>query len=1633
MDPNRRSEVERLLLDRIQKQLSAAGIQGVEGETLRGPMREVLSNLQLASDEERALAPGAQGPRGASPIDRFLSLRIERAIQAALEAAARLVGAPRAPVAPRVLVHRTHAGAGEAEPRAPLPAPAAETVEALAREGRGVLVLADGPMLDGFLDRYRDFRIGQAGLGLHVRSGETEDPLLTLGAHDPDAVHVLESESALAELELTLETAIRSRIDAAAEPAPAVPSTQAPTGTTPALLPPDAADIPRDPSDPLVGSLFDGKYLILRRMGTGGFGVVYEARDVRLDHRVAIKLLHPGATRSPEELEAFRSEARRATRLSHPNIVDWKTFEQSRDGVWYFVMELLEGEELDAVMKREGRMDARRTGRILLQVLDALRAAHDIGDGQAVLHLDLKPKNVFLVREHGGQGADRVKVIDFGIGQLAGAEAPQEPTTAAGETRAAEPDQELVGDAADEWNGSTVALGEQTLLSVHTLDKPYAGETQPQAADSQAIPRSTACTPEYAAPEQCAHLLPELEAVPLDGRADLYALGVIGFQMLTGQLPFEKPKRRKDLLHLKQSVEPRKVSSLGVRVPKRLAQFIDRCIARSRDARFRDANEAYEALADIVDPPLRKSLLAAAAALVIGAVATAWIVGRSFVRPGLDLYTKVGDVERSLAGGRLHLGPKRDHATLRVSGLESGAQIRGVRLVDSRDPGASEIQGFHASVSSAREVVVSAEHAFERIQHPAYLEVRSGGKDSLWSVPFELVWIGEQAWELEGLSVQGQGERALDPAGARLEIRVRGSADDIATVRVENGARSLAASRDTTLSHAEEGVYTVPLEELSLEGPTATLHALVTDCVDRTVEKSFRARLATGVLALDDASLDSTPVGGRYSISPRGDPVLRVAASRKADFTWSVRDENGGTLMQGSAQGVGDGKFPVTGLTKLRGGREFSGSIDVVADESAYVLHAGHPERGIAKKRLEFLFTNSAPEFSVRISSPGGGLGTTVDPGRPVFTSKHDLVVRVGRESPLPVMVQVVCTPTQPPGAAIRLAPQALVEREAISAEVPLSLPKDGEYDLTVRVWRHDAPGQDTSREPDALLQSTLVVDSVPATVEILGASSAIVLRSRSEPLPRVEIGVKDDDGAGRVARTPVHLRWDLVLAQRPDQPLASGVLGAALPGGAPVILEIPAPWNAGPKGPITRDGAYRLIVRGDDDAGNATSPAEVPFDAAVDGPELELARPARRVQWPRGESGAFDLQVVARDPNGVAAVHGVVRRVGAPDLAFELKASGDPRDTDLSIWTGAISFDESWSNSHAEVRLVSEDRFGTSSELAEPREIGPVDRLLPLRVAVDFGGVPVEKLHLVEGNAGSPYTFGGRVDEEEERAFSTAYLPTFNSLNTTRSWRVAYETGEVRSYYLDEHEVSIEQYLAFVRAPNGYASPANWPAGSGPDHSRMTELETQLAALPQALPIADVTWEEASAYARWVGKRLPSLVEWEFAVRGGVQYRPFAAARRGGSAPTREETNYDPEGLGDGAPWPCTQGGDITADTGIQDLCSNVAEWTATPASFLDGASTPRNLAAHVLANRVAFLDPRRSVSAESSQRFWIAGGSYRSARADFLTLDRRARGWHGPTTGFRCAADVEVATAAAPTAASAIPGKPHFRGDFE
>lgn len=161
--------------------------------------------------------------------------------------------------------------------------------------------------------------------------------------------------------------------------------------------------------DPLIGAILADTYHIIRLMGEGGMGRVYEAQHTRLTNRkLAIKLLHDEMARQPEILTRFEREAEAASTIAHPNVVEVLDVNRLEDGRPYIVCEYLEGEEFGALLDRVGTLPVETAVRIVRQICRALMAAHDRG----IVHRDVKPENVFLV---GDSRAPRVKVIDFGI------------------------------------------------------------------------------------------------------------------------------------------------------------------------------------------------------------------------------------------------------------------------------------------------------------------------------------------------------------------------------------------------------------------------------------------------------------------------------------------------------------------------------------------------------------------------------------------------------------------------------------------------------------------------------------------------------------------------------------------------------------------------------------------------------------------------------------------------------------------------------------------------------------------------------------------------------------------------------------------------------------------------------------------------------------------------------------------------------------------------------------------------------------------------------------------------------------------------------------------------------------------
>ncbi|HEV2752010.1 MAG TPA: serine/threonine-protein kinase [Gemmatimonadales bacterium] len=266
-----------------------------------------------------------------------------------------------------------------------------------------------------------------------------------------------------------------------------------------------------------------GRYALERRLGRGGMGIVYLARDLRLDRRVAIKLLPPERASQPSARERFLREARTAAQLSHPGIVPIFAVHEVQDFV-FFVMAYVDGETLGQRVRDGGPLGHAAAASILEEVARALAHAHSGG----VVHRDVKPDNILLERATG-----RALVSDFGIARM--------------------------GSGAGSTSGPQRVMGTAWFMS----------------------------------PEQAT-------GAPVDARSDLYSLGVVGFFVLSGRLPFEGTD---DIAVLARHVTdpPPLLATVAPDVPLRLAQAIDRCLAKDPGARYESGEALAEALASALD------------------------------------------------------------------------------------------------------------------------------------------------------------------------------------------------------------------------------------------------------------------------------------------------------------------------------------------------------------------------------------------------------------------------------------------------------------------------------------------------------------------------------------------------------------------------------------------------------------------------------------------------------------------------------------------------------------------------------------------------------------------------------------------------------------------------------------------------------------------------------------------------------------------------------------------------------------------------------------------------------------------------------------------------------------------------
>src|SRR6185503_18837669 len=285
--------------------------------------------------------------------------------------------------------------------------------------------------------------------------------------------------------------------------------------------------------------LLSSRYLLEKRLGRGAMGQVYLAQDQNLvTRRVAIKTVRPDILNDEmlqegEAIARFEREVRAAASIRHPNVVDVTDFGKSPEGVFFLVMEYVDGESLYQLLRREGTLDVQRTMTILGQVVAGVEAAHDAG----ILHRDLKPANIFIMqrlRKTGSAGAHDgfVKVGDFGLAKI-----------------------------------------------IHADQTGTNSERGPES-------RGIIGTPEYMSPEQMQ------TGAQLDARSDIYALGAIAYHMLGGRPPFigDLPQ----LVAQKLMQSPPSLLSLRSDISAEVDKVILRALARDPAERPKDASEWFD-------------------------------------------------------------------------------------------------------------------------------------------------------------------------------------------------------------------------------------------------------------------------------------------------------------------------------------------------------------------------------------------------------------------------------------------------------------------------------------------------------------------------------------------------------------------------------------------------------------------------------------------------------------------------------------------------------------------------------------------------------------------------------------------------------------------------------------------------------------------------------------------------------------------------------------------------------------------------------------------------------------------------------------------------------------------------------
>ncbi len=303
--------------------------------------------------------------------------------------------------------------------------------------------------------------------------------------------------------------------------------------------------------DPLIGSTINGRFVITSKIGAGGMGAVYRAKQLGMGRDVAIKVLLRELTENETVLRRFHLEALAVSKLKHPNTIQIFDFGETEDGLLYIAMELLEGKPLQKVLTDEKQLAVKRSLHIMEQVAKSLREAHSKG----IVHRDLKPDNIFL--QAVGEDSDYAKVLDFGVAKVAEGDGQQKTLTKAG---------------------------------------------------------SIFGTPKYMSPEQS-------RGTEIDARSDIYAMGIILYELLTGRVPFNAENPLGILIKHLQEVPPAfQAIRPDLVIPEQVERYVHKMLAKSVDERPQSTEAVIREMEKLREevPPLFRNVVTRADAEAAG-------------------------------------------------------------------------------------------------------------------------------------------------------------------------------------------------------------------------------------------------------------------------------------------------------------------------------------------------------------------------------------------------------------------------------------------------------------------------------------------------------------------------------------------------------------------------------------------------------------------------------------------------------------------------------------------------------------------------------------------------------------------------------------------------------------------------------------------------------------------------------------------------------------------------------------------------------------------------------------------------------------------------------------------------------